>query len=177
MIQASIIFEKELQNSGAKLSIGPHEKVTFYGLVKNGDYFDLSFGKDGQSIHKRLFKPTGAQPLEGETPSQALAREQLRNIRLVTHALSQIVEEEVFLAFTGKDYEDFMNKASILLTSYKGSFVNLLVVPNYKDPKYSDLPSYPGFIERWVEGVPTRLKLSDKDAKKLGGAQSDNVPF
>lgn len=178
MIQASIVFENELQSTGAKLSIGVHEGASFLGFVKDGEYFDMIFGKDGQSIKKRLFKPTGAQPLDGETPTQAFQREEMRNIKLVTHLLHNVVEQEVFVAFGGKDYSTYMENAVKLLSSYKNAKVNILVVPGWKDPKYPDLPSYPGFLERHEDGVPTRLKLSDKDAKRAGLIKDeDNSPF
>lgn len=166
MIQAKFYYQDVLPNSGAKLDIAIHSGVDFLGLVKDTDFYDLKFGKNGQQIHKRLFRPS-AMPKDGESEAEALTRSIDTNLRHVVKMLLLVKGDEFLATFEAADYDDFMSKASAALNEHKGFKVNLKVIPDNKSQKYPELGYFPNYVEAFVEGQEPTLKYSKSEEEKI----------
>jgi hypothetical protein len=184
MFQAKLIFESDLASVGS-IPVGIHEGVTFSGLVKDGDSIDITFiDTEKRFARKRLFKPTGAMPFEKadkvmETPAEALEREQHRNVVALTYVLSVVGDEASIDKLTAKTYTEFAEKAITITNGFKGTKVNLKVVPKVTKKKeggttvYANIPAYNGYMELYTEGVPSTLNFSQKELKDIASSNSD----
>jgi hypothetical protein len=105
--------------------------------------------------------------LEGESISDAKSREESRNIGHIVQVMMAVLDPTVIEAFEAADYKSFVTGASLLLNSQKGTKVNLKVVPDRKEQKYPDVPSYGTYVERHVVGIPTSLKFSKKENEAI----------
>ena len=167
MLQAKLFKDDNSGGGGTKVPVGIHEGADFLGITTESTWSDINYGLDGRSIHKRLFVPTGAQPLEGETIQQALDREISRNLGHVVQAMTAVLGKEIVDTFEASDYKGFLAAAAAVLNPKKGSKVNLKVIPDRKEQKYPDLPAYGTYVEQHVEGVPTKLKYSKKESEAI----------
>lgn len=165
MIQAKFYFEETPGRSG-KLEVGVHSGVQFLGLVKSEDYYDIRFGSKGSFIHKRLFRPTGSNPQDGETVAEAITREIDRNLKHVVRMMDIVLGDEVVSGFEAPDYDSFMAKAAEALNANKGYLVNLKVIPD-RNNKWPDLGYYPSYVEKHVPGEEPSLKFSAKELERL----------
>lgn len=168
MIQASMFFTKELPSGGSKIPVGIHTgNVSFSGITFEDGYYDINFTSDsGQTIHRRLFKPTGNKPKEGETVTEAMLREEGRNITSLADLLKVLLGEETAAQVSAPDYNSFMAKAMLILNNSKGIKVNLKVVPDYRENKYPELPAY-RYVERFEEGKGTELAFTKKETEAI----------
>lgn len=81
--------------------------------------------------------------------------------------MEAILGKDVVDNFEAVDYKGFIASASAMLNSKKGTKVNLKVVPDRKEQKYPDLPSYGTYVEAHTAGVPTKLKYSKKELEAI----------
>lgn len=70
--------------------------------------------------------------------------------------------------FEATDYNSFIASASVMLNAKKGTKVHLKVVPDWKEQKYPDLPTYGTYVEILTEGKPTTLEFSKDELKAIG---------
>jgi hypothetical protein len=148
---------------GIKIPVGVHEGVTFSGVTKEKTWYDISFhNSDGRSIYKRLFEPSGSNPKEGETVTEAIQREQERNARILTEVMYAVLDKEIVDNFSAPTYQAFVDGAVFYLNPKKGASVNLKVIPDYKEKKYPELPLR-NFVEAHVTGQAPSLKMSKKE--------------
>ena len=173
----------ENKGSGVKIPVGIHSdgSVVFNGITTETTWYDINFSnKSGKTIHKRLFTPTGASPLENETIQDAKTREESRNIGYIVQLMTELLSPEIVEAFSAVDYKSFVTSAAALLNQQKGTQVNLKVVPDYKEQKYPDLPKYGTYVEKHKVGIPTKLTFSKKELEAVAAmegkrAASQNV--
>lgn len=169
MIKARTLFGDP---GGSRLPVGIHENVDFTGISADGKYTDLTFQKEGQTVRKRLFAPQGNYPFGEETQADALERETNENARYVVHLMRAVLGDEATSAVEAPDYDSFMSQAAALLNSQVPAAVNLKVVPNRKEPQYSDLPQYasskyPSYVERYVPGQNSNLTYTAKEMELI----------
>jgi hypothetical protein len=165
-IQAKFYYTDVLPNSGARLEVGIHEGAEFQGLVKDTDFHEIKFTKDGKAITKRLRRPT-AIPKDGESDADALTRSIDANLRHVVKLLL-LTEGDKFLdTFEAPDYDAFMAKAVEVLNKHRGFKVNLKVTPDYKESKYAELGYFTDYIEKYEEGKEPTLRFSKKEEERI----------
>jgi hypothetical protein len=150
--------------SKRRMAPGIHTKCSYLsGEVKETEkgnkFLELWFANPvGETQKKAIFFPTGNPSLrEGENTDQAKERE----MNAFTGACLDILisfftieEAEV----SGNTIEDFAKK---FLTKMKGAtgFCNV-IVQYTTDYKWTEFPKY-GWIEKFVEGTPPNLQVSD----------------
>lgn len=172
MIQAKMLFnEAPGAGSGSKIPVGIQSGVSFNGLVRDQEWWDIKFSKDGQQLHKRLFDPTGSYQFDDETPEQALEREMEANLRHAAN-LAHVIVGEKASEIEAPDYHAFMKAIADAVNPHKGFLVNLKVIPDRK-LKYPDLGKYPNYLERHQEGVESKLKYSKKELELLQKYQEE----
>lgn len=184
MIKANRLMEDT--GEGAKIPVGIHGDVNFLGLKKDTTWWDILFVKPAtrQTIHKRLFQPTGEYTYENETPEEAYNREVDNNLKHVVHLLREFLGDESTSQLEAPDYEAFVEMAADYLDQFIGEQVWLKVIPDRKG-KYPDLGRYPNYVERFVEGMETTLKFTKKEGEAVakyydtqdgGSSDSESVP-
>lgn len=167
MIQANLFLDTPQYSGGSKIPVGIHQGCIWSGMTVESDYLDLNFSnKEGQQIHRRLSKPTGASPKENETPVEALEREITLNIQHVVKMMQILLDPAVVNDFKAETYTEFVKNAAVLLNEKKGELVNLKVTADYKNPVYPSLSYFPRYVEKYQEGVPTRLKFSKQEEEQ-----------
>jgi hypothetical protein len=171
-------FEALGNSGGTKISVGIYNGgVFFQGISQESGWIDINFSSSqGKVLHKRLFTPTGSSPLVGESLTDALLREQKRNLGVLVHVMSALLPKEVVDSFEAPTYDAFVKQASSLLGAQRGAEINLKVVPDNKEGKYPDIPSYPGFMEKHISGVQTSLKYSKKELERIAMGATNDAP-
>jgi hypothetical protein len=81
--------------------------------------------------------------------------------------MEAVLGKDVVDSFEASDYKSFIALASAMLNPKKGAKVHLKVVPDRKEQKYPDLPSYGTYVEMFIEGVATKLKYSKKELEAI----------
>lgn len=168
MLQAKLFVDEGGSSGGVKIPVGIHSGAEFLGITTETTWSDINYGYEGRSIHKRLFKPTGGRPKEGETIQQALDRETARNLGQLVQVMEVFLGKDVVDNFEATDYNSFIASASVMLNAKKGTKVHLKVVPDWKEQKYPDLPTYGTYVEILTEGKPTTLEFSKDELKAIG---------
>ena len=166
------------QGGGIKIPVGLHTdgSVMFNGLTTESTWTDINYANQGgRSLHKRLFTPTGASPLEGESITDAKSREESRNIGHIVQVMVAVLDPAVVDAFEAGDYKSFVAGASLLLNDKKGTKVNLKVIPDRKEQKYPDVPSYGTYVERHIPGGVSSLKFSKKELEAISLMESNRA--
>ena len=179
MIQIKMLLE-EMKGSGGVLSFGVHEGIEFLGLERDftGEFADLKFGNMEGTIHKRLFKPSGKFLREGETVDSAVKREERENLNHVARML-QICLGDKADEVQAETYDACIETASLLLSPFKGTKVNLRVSPKPGKTAgvlYADLGNYPmSYVEIHTPGKPSTLKLSKAHQELLVEKKEDGA--
>ncbi len=165
MIKANRLME---DGEGLKIPVGIHDDVNFLGLKKESNWWDILFVRPStrQTIHKRLFQPTGEYVYEEETPEMALEREIDTNLKHVVHLLREFLGDDNTSQLEAPDYDTFMDMAADYLAQFIGERVWLKVIPDRKG-KYPDLGKYPNYVERYAPGVGTKLKFTKKESEAV----------
>lgn len=166
MIQARLYFQ-EGSSTGSQFPAGIHSAVEFTGMVRNQDWWELTYAKNGYTISKYLFAPKGKFTYDDETPEDAFLREMNANIDHVVHILRIVLGDEKAAMVEDETYDGFMEKSATILSDYKGALVNLKVGVNKKKPEYTELSKYPSYVERFVEGREPKLKFSKREQEVL----------
>lgn len=179
MLQASLFKDTPMQSTGGtKVPVGVHNGgVFFQGLNNEAGWTDINFtSKDGRSIHKRLFTPTGSFAKSGENIQDAYNREVDRNLKSLVHVMEALLGAEVVETFGAADYKGFISAATLLLTPLKGTEVNLKVVPDWKEGVFPDLPMT-RFVEKHQEGVAPQIRFSKKEEEAVAEMEAKrNAP-
>jgi len=166
MIQAKLHFSEGNSNS-QQFPAGIHTAVSFTGMARNQDWWELMYAKNGYTISKYLFAPKGKFTYEDETPEDAFQREMSANIDHVVHLLRIVVGDEQAARVEAETYDEFMDLAAGILNEYKGFEVNLKVTPNKKKPEYTELGKYPSYVEKYTEGRAPKIKFSKKELEVI----------
>lgn len=193
MIKASILTERT-----ASIPAGVHTAVKFTGISKDGTWVDINFSdNEKRSAKKRLFKPEGkmlrdikeGENERKETLKEALEREELNNMQIMASVLEAVLSAEDFEAFKAENYNAFMTKAEVDLNKHKGALVNLKVINKSiknkdtgKTSVIADIQSYPGFVQKYTEGVPASFSFSKKEQELMTPKEEkvdtgDDIPF
>lgn len=137
---------------------------------------DIQFvDSNGRTAHKRLFTPTGENPKQGESITDALKRKEDANITALVGVLRELVPEAID-TLEAADYKSFVDKAVSLLNGVKGIKVNLKVTPDYVSQKWPELP-YDSYVEKFIPGVETKLSFSKKELGDLEKYQANAAAF
>lgn len=86
-----------------------------------------------------------------------------------------VLDPAVVDAFEAGDYKSFVAGASLLLNDKKGTKVNLKVIPDRKEQKYPDVPSYGTYVERHIPGGVSSLKFSKKELEAISLMESNRA--
>ena len=161
------IKEVSKTNNRSKLGFGIHDDCVMsaveVGVTSSGSqYIDLIFERPATNEwnNKRIWYPSDdAKPRDGETQEEA-------NNRDITQRLEHIVAVmDVYLTDKESEvqattFDEFCQKAVRALgNKFVGVPVRLKLTYD-KDGIYSEFPRFPGYVERQIEGSPTRLKFS-----------------
>lgn len=164
---------------GTKIPVGIHiGTITFDGIVPDPTWgADIKFSEPatGKSIYKRLFTPTGSKPQidKGETVQQAKDREIARNLSHVTQLLQAFLGTEFAAEFGASSYDAYLASAIAVLSPFKGSKVNLKVVPD-RTGAYPDLPSYGTYVEKHIPGEESKLKFKPAEQESIIKAEGES---
>lgn len=193
MITASFLTER-----AANIPAGVHTAVKFTGITKDGTWTDINFSdSERRSAKKRLFKPEGkmlrditeGENTRKETLKEALEREELNNMQIMANVLEAVLSAEDFEAFKAENYNAFMTKAETDLNKHKNALVNLKVISKSiknkdtgKTSVIADIQNYPGFVQKYVEGVPATFSFSKKEQEAMTPKEEkidkgDDIPF
>lgn len=105
-------------------------------------------------------------PRDGEGPMEAYARNIEEYLAFFAKHMHIFVPEEITENFGADSYQEFAKKATELLNKHKDSaYINLKSIPD-SNLLYSTFGKYPNYVEKWEEGVPTRLKYSDWELRE-----------
>lgn len=151
----------------SRMSVGIHsncylDTVEIAKSKSNVDFMDFIFVKkdDNSTTTQRIWFPNGnPQPVNGESPEQALEKE-------IKGKLAHIVK--IMNCFVNKDSDinagSFMEfceiaKSKIEKSGYKTQPVYLKLIYD-KDGIFTQFPKFPNYIQKQVDGEPCMIEIS-----------------
>lgn len=142
-----------LEKGGSRLPVGIHTAVRVTKSEVGDNYIDFHYEKDGATQHKRVWFPSEDKvwTRDGESKADALERSKREALAHVTKHLHIFLTEEEFATFEANSFEEYVNKAAVVLEDkLDRHLVNLKLIYD-SDGQYSDFGRYPDYIEKYVE--------------------------
>jgi hypothetical protein len=160
------MFFENLKGSVQKIPVGIHT-VKFAGITFNGSYVDINFeDNEGRRLHKRLFDPFNVDSVSVGSVQEKIDENVKRNLTLLVTILRTVASDDVARGLDFPSYDEFIKGVSTILDEYRGTLVNIKVVPDWRERRYPELAKY-GFIEKYQEGVEPTLKFSEKQVQEI----------
>lgn len=167
------------QKGGTKLQPGIHTQVQLKDIDIQDKFVDIIFAKEGQEINKRIYFPVMSETKawDGMTVQETYQTQVNKGTYHFIDLVKTMLGTQASDKIEGEDLKQFAASAKAMVNPIKDQvYLNLKVTSDGQWPK---LPNYAGYLEKYEEGIASKLKLSPSENALIhgGSSKSDSSDF
>jgi hypothetical protein len=170
------LFEKMKSGGSSKMSIDIHTKIKLKDIDISDTYIDIWFEDPTTSatINKRLWIPdiaktTARDGMSVQETYETRIHEELYHLLDLTKCMVGI-DVASNIPISGLK-ETALSIRTLLMPYTNTKFLNLKVTST-SDGKYPELSRFPGYLETYTEGEPTKLKFKPSEISRMNAKNS-----